>query len=256
MVSGDLRNAYWAHFASCAMRYLQEHDYQLLLAVRDSDASPEPLEFLVDRGVDGIIISGSDLPEHNVSPCPIVVHDTAAAIGDAVNPDFAPALDMALEKVRGRIAALFHANSAWSAVFPKVAARRGLDVVVHTVSLDPERRRTELRDVCRSTPEWMFVGGWHTLTQLQELMREEFPQYHPRIIAHANCRGEFLNAPEIACAIASSSSQLIREVCSMLLERIENGGSPAAEMRKIPCRCIGSGRGEFRALCTRNFELT
>lgn len=254
MVSGDLRNAYWAHFASCAMRYLRGQDYQLLLAVRDSDASPEPLEFLVDRGVDGIIISGADLPPGYVAPCPMVVHDTASCGGDVVNPDMVPALEEALAGVRGRITALLPPNSAWRAIFADAAERNGLTSELCTVPLAPEKRPEVLRRICRFAPDWMLVSGWHTLTQLLELLHGEFTGFHPKIIAHANCRGEFLNAPEIACAIVSSTTTLVREVCSLLLDRIAAPGVSA--VRKLPCRCIVSGCAEFRTLYAPHFELT
>jgi len=257
MVSGDLTNAFWAHFAGCAMRCLKERGYQLLLAVRDSDATPEPLEFLVDRGADGIIISGADLPGNLTLPCPVVVHDTCASGRDAVNPDIAPALDRVLGMVRGRIAALLPENSVWNGVFPAAAARRGLDAAVCGMPLAPEKRPERLREVCRSAPEWLLASGWHTLTQLRELLVEEFPAYRPKIIACANCRGEFLNAPGIACAVAFSSSELIRELCALLLGRIENGGvSTGGETRLIPCRCLDAGSREFEKLRTRGFCLT
>ena len=255
MVSGDLRNAYWAHFASCAMRYLRGLDYQLLLAVRDSDASPEPLDFLVDRGVDGIIISGADLPPGYVAPCPMVVHDTASRGGNVVNPDIAPALDEALAGVRGRITALLPPNSVWREVFADAVARHGLAGELRTVPLAPEKRPEVLRQVCRSGPDWMLVGGWHTLTQLLELLHGEFAGIHPKIIAHANCRGMFMAAPEMACAVVSSTTALVRESCALLLDRIAAPGV-AADVKKLPCRCVVSGCAEFRMLYAPHFELT
>lgn len=256
MVSGDLTNAFWAHFASCAMRFLRERGYQLLLAVRDSDASPEPLEFLVDRGVDGVILSGADLPRERSIPCPFVVHDTAAAdCGGVVNPDIGPALDQALGAVRGRIAALLPQGSVWNDFFPTAAARRGIAAELCPVSLDPEKRRGQLEKVRAAAPEWLLVSGWHTLTQLQEILRERPIADPPKLIVHANCRGPFMAAPEIACAVVSSTTRLIGEACAMLLERIDRGAAEP-EVRKIPCRCVKPDDAEFRALSARHFQLS
>ncbi|MBQ6352018.1 MAG: LacI family DNA-binding transcriptional regulator, partial [Lentisphaeria bacterium] len=255
MVSGDLTNEYWAHFASCAMRCLRERGYQLLLAVRDAEATPAPPDFLVDRGADGIIVPGAALPAGYVSPCPLVAHDIGAGSGDAVNPDVAPALEQALTRVDGRLAALLPENSVWSELFPACARRCATEAELVPVPLDPAQRPAGLRQVCRSAPGWILCSGWQTFTQLRDILRDEFPKYHPRIIVHANCRGSFLAAPEVDCAIVSSTAELVRECCSLLLERI---GDPAAAPRRIgiPCRCVGSDSAEFGALCAGRFALT
>lgn len=256
MVSGDLTNAFWAHFASCAMRFLRERGYQLLLAVRDSDATPEPLEFLCDRGVDGIIVSGADLPQDYNIPCPFVVHDTMSADrGYVVNPDIGPALAQALAQVRGRITALLPKNSVWNEFFPNAAARYGLDARISTVSLDPNVRFGELLELCGGSPEWLLVSGWHTLTQLQDILRHGYSAERPKLIVYANCRGMFMGAPEIACAVSSSATRLVHEVCSLLLELVGNGMAEPG-VRKIPCRCVMPGSDDFSALCTQYFQLS
>lgn len=64
LVCGDLTNAYSAHFANLILNFLREHGYQLLIAVRGSEADCAALDFLTDRDVDGLILSGADLPEN------------------------------------------------------------------------------------------------------------------------------------------------------------------------------------------------
>ena len=65
---------------------------------------------------------------------------------------------------------------------------------------------------------------------LLELLDAEFPDYTPRILLHANCTGPFLNDRRMAGVIYSSTTQLVREMCDVLIDRIENPGAPLEEV--------------------------
>ena len=194
LVCGDLTNAYSAHFANLILNFLREHGYQLLIAVRGPEADCAALDFLTDRDVDGLILSGS-----------------------VMNPDLGRSLDAALAAVDGRIAGLFFRNSAWNGAFQLAAYRRGLDAEARILPFDLDARTAELRKVCSEKPEWILTSGWQTLLMLQDLLGDEFPGYHPHLLVHANCRGPFMNAPEIAGVIHSNTGDMVREHCTMLL---------------------------------------
>ena len=255
LVCGDLTNAYSAHFANLILNFLREHGYQLLIAVRGSEADCTALDFLTDRDVDGLILSGADLPENYFPKLPTAVYDTSVNRGSVMNPDLGRSLDAALAAVNGRIAGLFFRNSAWNGAFQLAAHRRGLDAEARILPFDLETRATELRKVCQEKPEWILTSGWQTLLMLQDLLGDEFPGYHPHLLVHANCRGPFMNAPEIAGVIHSNTSDMVRELCTMLLGQIENSGS-VPESRLFPTVFRPAGSPEFEALKTRHFQLT
>ena len=250
-----MTNAYSAHFANLILNFLREHGYQLLIAVRGPEADCAALDFLTDRDVDGLVLSGADLPENYFPKLPTAVYDTSVNRGSVMNPDLGRSLDAALAAVNGRIAGLFFRNSAWNGAFQLAAHRRGLDAEARILPFDLETRATELRKVCQEKPEWILTSGWQTLLMLQDLLGDEFPGYHPHLLVHANCRGPFMNAPEIAGVIHSNTSDMVRELCTMLLGQIENSGS-VPESRLFPTVFRPAGSPEFEALKTRHFQLT
>lgn len=255
LISGDLTNAYSAHFANLILNFLREHGYQLLIAVRGPEADCAALDFLTDRDVDGLILSGADLPENYFPKLPTAVYDTSVNRGSVMNPDLGRSLGAALAAVDGRIAGLFFRNSAWNGAFQLAAYRRGLDAEARILPFDLDARTAELRKVCSEKPEWILTSGWQTLLMLQDLLGDEFPGYHPHLLVHANCRGPFMNAPEIAGVIHSNTGDMVRELCTMLLGQIENSGS-VPESRLFPTVFRPAGSPEFEALKTRHFQLT
>lgn len=61
--------------------------------------------------------------------------------------------------------------------------------------------------------------------------------------------------PEIAGVIHSNTGDMVRELCSMLLNQIENSGAVLGN-RIFPTVFRPAGSPEFEALKTRHFQLT
>lgn len=252
MVSGDLTNAYCAHFADLTLRVLKEREYQLLLALDSSGGEGEALQSLLAREADGIIFprgDGRDLP------CPAVAADCRSKFVSTVNPDIAQPLRQALAGISGRVSGIFFPHSLWQEEFERAARCCGVANDSVCLSLERALRLRELRKLCAARPDYLITSGWETLTMLLELLDAEFPEYAPRILLHANCTGPFLNDRRMAGVVYSSTAQLVREMCGMLIDRIEHPGTPPEE-RRLPTRYIPAGTPEYETLVSRKFQLT
>lgn len=252
MVSGDLTNAYCAHFADLTLRVLKERDYQLLLALDSSGGKGEALQSLLAREVDGLIFSRGD---GRKLPFPAVAADCHSEFFSTVNPDIAQPLRQALTGISGRVSGVFFPHSIWREEFKQAATCCGVSSESVCLSWERTLRLRELRKLCASRPDYLISSGWETLTMLLELLDAEFPEYAPRILLHANCTGPFLNDRRMAGVIYSSTAQLVREMCGMLIDRIEHPGTPPAE-RRLPARYIPAGTPEYEKLASRKFQLT
>ena len=252
MISGDLTNAYCAHFADLTLRVLKERDYQLLLALDGSGEKGEALQSLLAREVDGIILPQGD---ESKLPCPAVAADCHSKFFSTINPDIAQPLQQALSGISGRVSGIFFPHSLWQEEFERAARCSGVTNDSVCLSLKRELRLGELRKLCATRPDYFITSGWETLTMLLELLDAEFPDYTPHILLHANCTGPFLNDRRMAGVIYSSTTQLVREMCDVLIDRIENPGAPLEE-RRLPSHYIPAGTPEYAQLVSRKFRLT
>lgn len=252
MVSGDLTNTYCAHFADLTLRVLKERDYQLLLALDSSGGEGEALQSLFAREVDGIIFPRGDGRE---LPCPAVAADCHSEFFSTVNLELSGALEQALTGISGRVSGMFFQHSLWREEFERAARRCGVEHESFCLPYEREPRRRNLRPLCASRPDYIITNGWETLTMLLELLDEECPGYEPRILLHANCTGPFLKDRRMAGVIHSSTAQLVREMCGLLIDRIDHPEEAPGE-RRLPTRYLPAGTADYEALVSRHFQLT
>ena len=254
LLSGDLTNAYRAHFADLMLRELQARGYQMLIALRGA-GEEEALQSLLAREVDGVIVPETEESFRETPPCPVVVSGRRSARFSEVNPDLTLALEEALTQVSGKGIGLFFAHSLWEEEFVQAVRTLGIDAGCRRLSGDRETRRGEIRTACAARPDFIVTNGWETLNMLLEHLDDECPGYEPRLVVHANCTGPFLRDRRLAGAIHSSSSELVCELCDLLVRRIEQpGGEP--ERKLIPARYIPAGTPDYDALISRHFRLT
>ncbi|MDR0931655.1 MAG: LacI family transcriptional regulator [Victivallales bacterium] len=259
LVSGGLTNPYNAHIANLALKIFSQHGYQLLIALCEDKNVDAALNSLCDRDMDGIFVSAGLNADALPTGCPVQGCDNPEPVMQSVCLKLDQSLDEALCVLPGRVIGLFFHPSSWQGAFLAAAERSGrvADCECRDLDLERDLRRDEIRNVCRNRPDSILTSGWETMQMLQELCDSEFPDYHPHLLLHANCRGSFLNAPGIVGVIYSSTSSLIKVSCLHLIERIKSKGiGQTPPPPPLPTCFIPSDSEKYRKLVATHFELT
>ncbi len=261
LLTGNLTNAYFAHFADRALRLAHEAGYQLLIALCDSGDGGEAFQTLLARQVDGIICNydpEKEILPDGLPPCPAVAAGRNFPGMSEVTPELAPAMELAAAELAGSgcrsAAGIFAPRSRWRECFRAACAKQGLACFPMEIPFEEAQRPEKLQAVCNRRPDAIVVSGWQQTILLQGLL-DGLPGYAPRIITHANCTGPFLRDPRICGVIHSSSSELIRATVAALIGRIESGAAEPVR-RTIPARFLPVRNPEFLRLATAQFELT
>lgn len=251
MVIGNLTNEYCAHFADYTLRELSKCDYQLLLALTNEHDETEAIQTLLARDVDAVIWNHTSGKIPASCRCPIAVNNIFDSPYTEVNIELEQPLREAFSFVTGcSVAGLFFDHCFWYQLCEKVAP----DATKYVLPIDTKLRLEELRSICETHSDVILTNGWQTATMLLELLDEEYPNYNPKIILHANCSGSFLSDKRIVGVITSSSIQLIETTVNALLEQLENSQSNPSK-RTIPAAFIPAGTPEFQVLQSRHFQL-
>lgn len=254
MVVRDLTNAYFAHVANAALKLFGSRGYQLLIAL--DDGGDAAVQSLLQRDVDGILYLGSNPPDAQKIPVPLVLNDCLLDGAYCVNIDFEPALETALSQFdrSAEIAGLFFESSLWNNALARVARKLCFARAnSYTLQTDLEMRREKLAEICAGKPDVFISSGWHTTGILVGILERKASDYSPKIIVHANCAGAFQKADGMRGAVFSSTAEMLARSCEILVDKIENKPTQPA---KIPATYIDAEDGQFSALTEGEFRLT
>lgn len=255
LISSNLTNPYNAHVVDLVLRLTRERGYQLLIALNDlGKGDAELIRTLFANDVDGILLGG-EIVLTGRPDCPAGIYDGASQGISQIFPELDKPLTEALESNPGTIGGLFFQKN-WKDALMRTARQLKRKVNCLQCPMPLPKRIKAIHDFLeKNRPDVIVTSGWHTLDILTRNILPVMPGYVPRIIGYANCTGPFFDTPFLSGLIYSSTTELIKSSCDILISQIANNDTSAIS-KTIPARYISAESDEFRKFITQDFQIT
>lgn len=242
LVSGDLTNAYFAHYADAALEEAESHGCRLVISVCKNGDPGKAVRDLMNEQVRGIL---SCFPADGTEECPILTETPFTR--ETMEGALVRAAD-AMYRCGCRTSAVIATSAAWAEVLPDSEFRRRLPGTCEPVQPPGEERVLQLRNICRRRPDVILAPGWMTAETLCNLLDDAFPDYRPAVLLGANIRGPVFRRRHFAGAFVSSTRAAIAAALAQLL------GDPAGPVP--PGTFALRGTPEYDQLISDRFQLT